>query len=554
MAAIPSLQLQQSLILVESFLIAVGFFPRPRRRSPPHRVFPPWFQRLARKKSLSILVPGLLVLGLRVGLLPILGVPQPQWHDEFGYLLAADTFAHGRLTNPTPPAWQHFETFHVILQPTYMSIYPPVQGLVLAAGQLLGHPWIGQLLITAAMSSALCWMLQGWLPPQWALLGGLLSVLRLGIFSYWINAFWSTSVVAFAGALVLGAVPRLKRRPAISQTAWMVLGLIILANSRPFEGLVLAVAVAIYLLVWITSKKRPQPRVLLMRVVFPALLLLSIAVVATGYYYHRVTGSALRMTYQVDQNLYGSVPFFMFQAPLPQHSYRHEMLRLFYANDRNVYESVRTPAGFLRQSVSRFLNWWNFYLGMLLTIPLLALPWMCRDRRLHFALATLALMLVASSLVTWFLPHYLAPATALLYLILVQGIRHLSHWKWKSRLNAPLTIFMIACSVAILRVVAIASHSPLEGRWPRGNLERARIVSTLSQRPDRHIVIVHYSESHDIATEWVYNSADLPNSKIIWARDMGEIANRELLSQFPGRQVWMAYPDRLPVALECYRP
>ena len=210
-----------------------------------------WFTKLARRfvavahyRKTSVVLCGVLALGLRAALLPILPYPTPYIHDEFSHLLAADTFAHGRLTNPTPTMWIHFETLHVIFKPTYMSMYPPLQGLFLALGKVMtGHPFWGVWLSAGLMCAAICWMLQAWVSPQWALIGGLLPVFRFGVFE-WAGDSPGGAPAAIGGALVMGALPRIIRRHRLRDALLVALGIGMLANSRPYEGFLLSLAVA----------------------------------------------------------------------------------------------------------------------------------------------------------------------------------------------------------------------------------------------------------------------------------------------------------------------
>ena len=168
------------------------------------------FRRFAQKRLRACLSVFLFSLLGRIALLPIEPFPSPDIHDEFSYLLASDTFAHGRLTNPTPPVWHHFEQFYVVVQPTFASKYGIAQSLFMALGQRwLSTPRAGVLLSMALAAASLCWMLQAYLPADWALLGGLLAVVRISWFGSFGNGYWGREVAMRGGCLLLGGAPRL---------------------------------------------------------------------------------------------------------------------------------------------------------------------------------------------------------------------------------------------------------------------------------------------------------------------------------------------------------
>ena len=523
-------------VCVAAGLLFSGFYPRILRSA--ERAF----TEFANHRTQALICVGLLPLIVRIALLPVLGIPEPRVHDEFGYLLIADTFASGRLTNPTHPLWQRFEEAYIFHQPTYTAKYPVAPAVLMALAKFLGgHPWLGVWFGAGLMCAMICWMLEGWLPPKWALLGGLLAVCRFTIVSSWMNTYWGGATAAIGGALVLGALPRIMKHQRWRDTLLLALGVGILSQSRPFEGALFSLPVAGVLVYWLAKEKRVKPRVKLNRVALPLVGSMLVLALATMWYQWRVTSNPLLSPYLHHQRIYGTPQNMFWQPPAPDTPAAHD-----YQDLADVYEwQLKAHQKGLSWSIegARLGQFWNFFLQPLLALPLLLLPLVLRNPRMRLLVLCALALLAGNTMYPFFYPHYAAPMCGLILLLGVYGMRYLRVLRFRSKPAGRVILTGLLLAIAASAVASAAGGMLAPKFIIATRTPRAAVLEKLKARGGKHLVLVRYSPHHEFDWAVVYNAADIDRSQVVWARSLDRASNQALAKYYADREAWLFNPD-----------
>jgi hypothetical protein len=520
----------------------------------------PWLTPLARwleaRARWSMALIAALPVALRLALLPHHPIPTPDLYDEFSHLLEADTLRHFRLANPPHALPQFFETFFVLQRPTYASIYPPGQALGLAIGWILfGHPWAGVLLETAAFCGLCYWMLRGWVSPRWALAGGLLAAIEFGPLNQWMNEYWGGEAIAAAGCLVFGALPRLRAAPRRRDAILLGLGLAMHLLARPYESIFLFLAVALFWAPWRLTELRAVAR-FLPHVAAP--LVLAVALLAAQN--KQVTGSWTTMPESLSQYQYGVPAGLTFQPKVTPHVPLTDQQSMDYKMQRSFLgERTETLGTYLLRLEYR-VRYYRFFFLAPLYLALGAFLFALGEGRFRWVALTLVLFALGTNFFPAFQLHYVAACTCLFVLVSVVGLERIGRrWPEAARLVALLCAAQFVFWYGLHAFFDNAEWSQALRRYEtwdsinHSNPQRRILINRqLDQVPGKLLVFVRYSPHHIFQDEWVYNRAAIDDARIVWARDLGDDQNRQLMGYFAGRTALVLEPDAQPPSLAPY--
>jgi hypothetical protein len=282
----------------------------------------------------------------------------------------------------------------------------------------------------------------------------------------------------------------------------------------------------------------------------PVLGIGMLGTVMFGIYNHETTGDALVMPYVLNHRTYWSLPFFLGQKGNPHLKLPDPVFADFMTitADAYGYEKTKTASGIATIELGRVIINWFFYIGPALTLPvLIGLRLSIGQPRLRIAVWASLFTAAAAALCLYNLVHYAAPATIVVYLLAVVGLRHL--WNRNERWSRALVI--AACITVV--VASLTKQTGSEARLYTFHLRDGRkaVIQQLQEKPGKHLVLVSYElDRHYPTSELVHNGAEFASQQILWARSKGAEKDADLCQTFGDRDFWTVTTDDVNLRLK----
>ena len=489
----------------------------------------------------NYLLIGIIQLLLCFLLVLSVGIPVPQTHDEFGFLLAADTFLQGKITNPTPFSPRHFEYFHILVEPVYTAKYPPLQGIFLAAGTAFaGYAIAGVWLSGVLASFAVYWLLRVFFSPRWSLFGACLWIFApLNIL--WCDSYWGGHVAIIGGALSIGAVVRLLKSGKRKYLIIWGAGMFILFNSRLYEAALLT-GILIILWLWNAFKLKNNGREFYLSL---ALLCLIFAanLFFTGFYNYKVTGNAFLLPYRLHHSQYHRTPLFVFANPdSPKNKIPPVIEKLderWLADFQQRYANAPKAFVWILARIPLYIFWLArspFLIALFIAGIFLSLQ-KPRSAEWQSVRVILALYMVGLFLTTFTGDRFIAPVVGVFLVVATLCAKIIFR---KSKFFGLLTLStpLVIGSGFLYGLIPVKSDEQAPDITNMGS--RSELESFLTVQRGKDLLFLETADAFPAdARFYVYNRADIENAEIIYAHKLTAEENAALIGHFRDRKIWL---------------
>lgn len=479
----------------------------------------------------------------------------PAYHDEYSYLLQAETFAAGRWSYPSFE--QHSELFdqmHVLNNGQFASRYFPGTGAWIAPFVLLGHPWLGHQLAQALSAMLVFWIGRELSNAGTGFLAGLLYAFSPGLILF-SNLLLGHHPTLVGLMFFQWAFLRMMRSPSIIAASCAGCGLSFAMLCRPMTAASVALPCGIaFAWWWIKGRWRlrkdntvPLSTSLKWRTVVVAGMGVPLVAGFTVLFVQNfeITGDPLKSPYQLYNDVYTPRHVYGFNNAIRGERETGPLVSDQYDRwARNL-----TPQLAVENMQSRWVNSLRWTLGI---VPLTIGGFLCLatpfsgDRR-WWLIITSILSLHLAHIPYWFSGimgwHYVFESAPLWLLLFAEATRRLlAQWESTGRK------MMARCWVLMIGVAVVVNLWTVQPLWPakldRGTIEikyprqlYGRFRAEIDRLRHNHDAIVFVlPDRADISMDYVTNPATL-NGPVLIAR----LADRELLPQdialFPTRVI-----------------